>query len=89
MLTDMAITGKRYAFDEHTFHPTRARVKARTRVTWTNNGIIPHTIAALDGSWTTGRLSPAQTGSVTFDKPGSYTYICKEHPWAIAQIIVE
>ena len=44
MLTDMAITGKRYAFDEHTFHPTRARVKARTRVTWTNNGIIPHTI---------------------------------------------
>ena len=23
-----------------------------------------------------------------FDKPGEYTYICKEHPWAKAQIIV-
>jgi plastocyanin len=50
---------------------------------------MTHTIAALDGSWTTGRLSPAQSASVTFDKPGAYTYTCKEHPWAIAQIIVE
>ena len=24
-----------------------------------------------------------------FDKPGTYTYICKEHPWAYGQIIVE
>jgi mono/diheme cytochrome c family protein len=25
---------------------------------------------------------------VTFDKPGRYTYICKEHPWSYGQLIV-
>jgi plastocyanin len=47
-----------------------------------------HTVAAEDGSWSTPRLSPLEAGAVTFDKPGEYTYICKEHPWAQAQIIV-
>ena len=47
-----------------------------------------HTIVARDGSWTTGPLSPIQAGVVKFDKPGSYTYTCKEHPWAAAQLIV-
>jgi plastocyanin len=28
-------------------------------------------------------------GGTTFDKPGSYTYICKEHPWVYGQVIVE
>jgi hypothetical protein len=25
---------------------------------------------------------------VTFNKPGTYTYICKEHPWSIGQVVV-
>ncbi len=57
-------------------------------MTWINNGKINHTITAKDGSWTTGPLDPAQNGYVTFDKPGTYTYICKDHPWAYAQLIV-
>ena len=51
-------------------------------------GRTVHTITAQDGSWTTGALSPLQLGSVTFDKPGTYVYICKDHPWAMAQLIV-
>jgi quinoprotein glucose dehydrogenase len=47
-----------------------------------------HTIAAQDGSWATGPLKPAEAGGVTFDKPGTYTYICKEHPWSHGQIVV-
>jgi plastocyanin len=27
--------------------------------------------------------------AVTFSKPGTYVYTCREHPWAYAQIIVE
>ena len=50
--------------------------------------LADRTIVAQDGSWTTGRLDPAEVAGVTFDKPGTYTYICKEHPWAKAQIIV-
>ena len=29
-----------------------------------------------------------KSASATFDKPGTYTYILKDHPWSIAQLIV-
>ena len=74
--------------DEFAFSPYRAKVKAGTQVTWRNNGST-RSSAAQDGSWTTGPLDPAGVAAVTFDKPGTHTYICKEHPWAYAQIIVE
>jgi quinohemoprotein ethanol dehydrogenase len=80
--------GHRYYIDEYKFSPVRTRVRTGTRVTWINNGKMNHTIIAKDGSWSTGSISPAQNGYVTFDKPGTYTYICKDHPWAYAQVIV-
>jgi plastocyanin len=46
-------------------------------------------VGAEDGSWTTGALNPIEVGVVTFDKPGTYTYACSNHPWAKAQLIVE
>jgi alcohol dehydrogenase (cytochrome c) len=86
---DNGFTGFRYFTDEYAFAPYRARVKAGSQVTWRNNGRMVHTIVAQDGSWTTGSLQTGDVGGVTFDKPGTYTYICKEHPWAYGQIIVE
>jgi len=89
LVRDIGVNGgQRYAIDEHTFNPTRARVSVGTRVTWMNNGKIAHTVVAKDGSWTTGTVRPAEESSVTFDRPGTYLYICKEHPWAIGQLIV-
>jgi quinohemoprotein ethanol dehydrogenase len=82
------VGGNRYYLDEYKFNPVRARVPTGTRVTWINNGKIGHTISALDGSWTTGSISPAHQGYVTFSKPGKYIYICKDHPWVYGQIIV-
>jgi plastocyanin len=78
---------RRY-IDEYSVSPYRIRVKAGTPVTFGNNGSEPHEFTAMDGSWTTGRLLPDMTVAVTFDKPGSYTYICKDHPWTYGQIIV-
>lgn len=86
---DMGLTGSHYLGDEYEFSPYRARVKAGTAVRWRNNGMVDHTIVAVDGSWTTGVLHPLDIGIVKFDKPGTYTYICKEHPWVYGQIIVE
>jgi plastocyanin len=86
---DNGFTGFRYFTDEYAFAPYRARVKTGTPVTWRNNGRMVHTIVAQDGSWTTGSLQTGDVGGVTFDKPGIYTYICKEHPWAYGQVIVE
>ncbi len=86
---DMGLTGAHFITDEYEFNPYRARVKAGTKVSWRNNGRMTHTIVAEDGSWTTGPLNPLDIGTVTFDKPGTYIYICKEHPWVYGQIIVE
>ena len=63
--------------------------KAGTAVTWANTSKVAHTIAARDGSWTTGAIKPGESGSVTIAKAGSYQYTCKEHPWTIGQLIVQ
>jgi alcohol dehydrogenase (cytochrome c) len=86
---DNSTGGARYMNDEYAFSVYRARVKVGTRVLWVNNGRLRHTVAAEDGSWTTGSLAPLEAGAVTFEKPGTYTYACKDHPWAKAQLIVE
>jgi quinohemoprotein ethanol dehydrogenase len=86
---DMGLMGSHFIIDEYEFNPYRVRVKAGTRVSWRNNGEMVHTVIAKDGSWTTGPLNPLDIGAVTFDKPGTYVYICKEHPWVYGQIIVE
>jgi alcohol dehydrogenase (cytochrome c) len=88
LIRDTGFTGFHYMTDEYAFSPYRARVKRGAQVTWRNNGLMVHTIVAQDGSWTTGPLNPADVGGVTFDKPGSYAYMCKEHPWAVGQIVV-
>lgn len=89
LIRDTGFTGFHYMTDEYAFSPFRARVKRGAQVTWRNNGLLVHTIVAEDGSWTTGRLNTADVGGVTFDKAGTYTYFCKEHPWTVGQIIVE
>ena len=84
-----SVGGRRYAFDEHNFNPVRARVTAGTRVRFTNNGEIAHTVGARDGSWTTGTLSPGLWGFVTLDDPGTFLYHCEDHPWAVGEITVD
>jgi glucose dehydrogenase len=85
---DMGLSGQHYITDEYAFDPYRAQVTAGTRVSWRNNGTLVHTVEAVDGSWTTGALSPLDIGSVKFDKPGTYVYHCKEYPWEYGEIIV-
>ena len=83
-----SVGGRRYDIDEHAFNPVRAEVIAGARVRFVNNGEIAHTVAARDGSWTTEVLEPATWEFVTFDRPGTFTYHCPDHPWAIGEITV-
>jgi quinohemoprotein ethanol dehydrogenase len=75
-------------FSEHVLNPTRAQVKTGTTVKWVNTGKITHTITARDSSWTTGPIAAGKSGSMVFTKPGTYAYICADHPWSIGQLIV-
>ena len=83
-----AIGGKRNAIDEHTFNPTYARVTVGARVQFLNNGAMSHTVAARNGSWSTGTLQPATWRHVTFDQASTFLYHCTDHPWAIGEITV-
>ncbi len=81
--------GTRYGFDEHRFNPVRALVTRGARVQFVNNGEVAHTIAARDGSWSTGPIDPAMSAYVTLEEVGTSLYHCTDHPWAIGQVTVE
>jgi alcohol dehydrogenase (cytochrome c) len=91
MVTDTnPATGRRYEWkSEHAVSPVRAQAALGTAVTWVNNGSLTHTIVAQDRSWTTGPIRPGASASVTFNKTGTFAYICADHPWSISQLIVE
>ncbi|MFC4312970.1 PQQ-binding-like beta-propeller repeat protein [Steroidobacter flavus] len=80
--------GARYFIDEFTFSPSRARAKSGATLLFVNNGNMRHEVVSVDGSWGTGALAPTQEAWVKFDEPGSYTYICKDHPWSYGQIVI-
>jgi glucose dehydrogenase/plastocyanin len=83
------ITLVRHYTDEYAFKPQRVKVTAGTTVTWTNEGSLPHDASAEDGSWSTGPIAPGASAAVRFDKPGTYTVVCREHPWSYGQLVVE
>jgi quinohemoprotein ethanol dehydrogenase len=75
--------------DDYTYGPSRITVAAGSKVTFTNGGVTPHNASSSDGGgWDTGLLAKGETASVTFNRPGTYTYICTPHPSMIGQIIV-
>ncbi len=75
--------------DEYGISPIRVGIKPGTTITWRNTSKVEHTIAARDGSWSTGPIKPGESARHTFATPATYTYICTDHPWTIAQLIVE
>ena len=62
------------------FDPATVTVTIGTTVTWTNRDSANHTVVADDGSWKSPSLATGDTFSYTFDKAGTYTYICSIHP---------
>lgn len=74
---------------DYAFSPQRITVAAGTKVTFTNGGSTLHNAAGAEGGgWDTGLLEAGQVASVTFNQPGTYSYICTPHPYMIGQIIV-
>ena len=70
------------------FNPVILRITVGTTVTWTNDGVDPHTVTADDGAFDSGRLDPGTQFSQTFDQPGTFSYHCTIHPQMQASVIV-
>ncbi len=77
------------SFDPYTFAPERARVKVGSTIRFTNYGATTYTVVSSDGSWTTGPIAPGQTGTVKLERPGTFVYSPKEHPFVKGEIRVE
>lgn len=71
------------------FDPETVTVKAGTEVTWTNSDDAAHTATADDSSFDTGDMDKGDSASVTFDKPGTFTYYCRFHPFMKATVEVQ
>lgn len=71
------------------FNPNTLNIKTGTKVTWTNNDSVPHTINSDSGSLLkSGTIAQGQSWSFTFSKTGTADYHCSIHPMMKGQIVV-
>ncbi len=71
------------------YSPATLTVKVGDSVTWTNMDSAGHSATADDNSFDTGILDYGKSGTVTFQKAGTYTYHCSIHPNMHGTIIVQ
>ena len=64
-------------------------VSVGTKVTWTNQDSVAHTVTSDDDLFDSGRLSNGASVSYTFTEAGTYSYFCSIHPYMTAKIIVQ
>jgi plastocyanin len=70
------------------FRPARLEIAAGTTVVWTNQGQVVHTVSAEDGGFDSGDIEPGERHSITFTRPGTYSYHCTPHPFMRGVIVV-
>lgn len=66
--------------ENFSFGPASLTVAPGTTVRWTNGDDIPHTVVSEDVIFKSKALDTDEQYSYTFDKPGTYKYICSLHP---------
>jgi plastocyanin len=69
------------------FGPAEVTIAVGGTVTWTNTDNQAHT-ATSSGNFDTGSIAAGTSASVTFDEPGTFTYICSFHPFMTATVTV-
>jgi plastocyanin len=82
--TAAAVRIANLSFTEKELH-----VRAGTRVRWTNQDQVQHSVTADDGSFDSGLIEPGRVFERVFDRPGNYTYHCTPHPFMTGRVIVE
>ena len=59
-----------------------------TTVTWSNDDGAPHGLAFNDAAQGTDLLLPGATFNRTYDKPGTFDYVCAVHAYMTGKVIV-
>ncbi|WP_333678168.1 cupredoxin family copper-binding protein [Dyella sp.] len=76
--------------EKFAFQPKELSVPVGTKVVWTNKDEEPHTVTSPGEQFKSSKaLDGGDTYSVTFSKPGTYTYFCTVHPFMTGTITVK
>ena len=62
------------------FQPTHMVVAPGDIVIWINQDVVPHTVTANSGTWTSQKLEEGQSLKVVVANGGVYSYFCQFHP---------
>ncbi|MEN9936525.1 MAG: hypothetical protein RLZZ387_3104 [Chloroflexota bacterium] len=79
---------KTVSIKDFRFDPATITVNVGDTVTWTNGDTVPHTATATDTSFDSGRLNNGQSFSFTFDKAGTFDYVCAFHDTMMGKVEV-
>jgi len=77
------------------YNPRTVSIEAGTTVSWMNIDKDPHTVTdgTPNSKWgkifDSGLMRQGKEYRYTFDKPGTYQYLCALHPWMYGKVIVE
>lgn len=72
------------------FTPAQITVKKGTKVTWTNNDNVAHTVTADSGNGpNSSDIQPGSIYSYTFNTAGSFQYHCSIHPEMHGTVVVQ
>src|SRR5690348_12299117 len=61
----------------YVFQPAVIEVSRGATVTWTNHDNFTHSVQVQGGD--VHMMSPGQTAQISFDQPGTYSYLCTLH----------
>jgi plastocyanin len=89
--TALAGETREVKIDNYSFSPGTLTVPVGTTVSWTNRDETVHTVVAQDSghAFKSPGLDTDDKFSFTFDKPGTYVYICTVHPYMTGKIVVQ
>lgn len=82
--------GDAVAIVDFEFEPKQITVSAGDKIEWTNEDTANHNVI-FDGDDPDDidNLRQDESGSVTFDKAGTYDYVCSYHPGMEGSVTVE
>lgn len=62
------------------FGPAELAVSKGDTIDWVNRDAVPHTVAALDSSWTSGYLAAGDSWRLVVEDQDAIGYFCEYHP---------
>lgn len=71
------------------FVPKELRIKAGTKVVWTNDDLAGHIVTSDTGKFNSQLLAKVQKFELIFPEKGTFPYHCSLHPNMKATVIVE